>query len=139
MRIHKHHTKMQHKPSKIDPTTGSCSPVASVCSAEMKCKLPSDAGNRENEFVFTDSPSLNDTFEHAAKVATLAEHFNLTKFKTFQKNVIDNTLSGKDSIIVQPTGSGKSLCYQFPPVYQNNKAIVVSPTISLMHDQVNNN
>ena len=52
--------------------------------------------------------------------------------------MIDNTMSGKDSIVVQPTGSGKSLCYQFPPVYQNKKALVVSQTISLMNDQVNN-
>ena len=45
-------------------------------------------------------------------------------------------IKGKDSLIIQPTGSGKSLCFQFPPVYQNKKAIIITPTISLMQDQV---
>ena len=46
------------------------------------------------------------------------------------------TVKGKDSLVIQPTGSGKSLCFQFPPVYQNKKAIIITPTISLMQDQV---
>ena len=52
--------------------------------------------------------------------------------------VIDSTLQGKDSIVVQLTGSGKSLCFQFSPVYQQKKGIVVIPTISLMKDKVTN-
>ena len=48
------------------------------------------------------------------------------------------TLEGHDSLVLQPTGSGKSLCFQFPPIYENKKAIVISPTISLMQDQVTN-
>ena len=45
-------------------------------------------------------------------------------------------MEGQDTLVVQPTGSGKSLCFQFPPVYQNKKAVVITPTISLMQDQV---
>lgn len=52
--------------------------------------------------------------------------------------MIDSTLEGKDTLIIQGTGSGKSLCYQFPPVFEGKKGIVVSPTISLMEDQVEN-
>ena len=75
----------------------------------------------------------HDFFEHAARVATLAERFGLTAFK---ENIIDATLNGKDSLVIYPTSSGKSICFQFPPVYWNKKAIVVTPTISLMQDQV---
>jgi len=74
------------------------------------------------------------SFEHAARVTILAESFSLTHFNPFQEQVLDATLAGKDSIIVQPTGSGKSLCFQFPPVYEQKKAIVVIPTVSLMND-----
>ena len=45
-------------------------------------------------------------------------------------------LAGKDTLVLYPTGSGKSLCFQFPPVYLGKKAIIVTPTISLMQDQV---
>ena len=45
-------------------------------------------------------------------------------------------MDGQDTLVLYPTGSGKSLCYQFPPVYLNKKAIIVTPTISLMQDQV---
>lgn len=44
----------------------------------------------------------------------------------------------KQETVVHPTGSGKRLCFQFPPVFQDKKAIVITPTISLMQDQVYN-
>ena len=70
------------------------------------------------------------------RVGTLAEKFSLTQFKPFQKDVITQCLNGNDTIVIQPTGSGKSLCYQFPAVYSGKIAIIISPTISLMIDQV---
>ena len=82
--------------------------------------------------------SQNESFQEATLIATLAEKFGLTKFKQFQKEIILSVLEGKDTVVIQPTGSGKSLCFQFPAVYQQKKAIVVSPTISLMQDQVTN-
>ena len=111
---------------KIDQNITLSSPATSVSSKANSTSLSDVVDGDDDEFMFTDSPSLNDTFECAAKIATLAECFNLTRFKDFQRKVIDSTLSGKDSIVVQPTGSGKSLCYQFPPVYQNKKALVGS-------------
>lgn len=140
--IHKHPRKVNHKPHQLCGTnntsdSGACiyNPVSTSPSCDTSSVCDDGAFD---EYTFTDSPTLNDTFEHAARIATLAQSFDLTKFKDFQRKVIENTLNGKDSIIVQPTGSGKSLCYQLPPVYQNKKAIVVCPTISLMNDQVNN-
>ena len=51
------------------------------------------------------------SFKHASRVSTLAERFELTSFKPFQKEIIDMTIKGKDSLVIQPTGSGKSLCF----------------------------
>ena len=45
-------------------------------------------------------------------------------------------MQGKDTLVIHLTGSGKSLLFQFPPVYWNKKAIIITPTISLMRDQV---
>ena len=105
MRIHKHPKKAQHKPHKLDqnitPTASNPGTSNTTC-LSLSDKIDED----DNEFVFSDSPTLNDTFEHAARIATVAECFNLTKFKDFQRKVINNTMSGKDSIVVQPTGSG---------------------------------
>ena len=89
-----------------------------------------------DEYDIASSPSLEESFHQATLIATLAERFNLTSFKPFQKEVIDALLAGKDALVIYPTGSGKSLCFQFLPVYQNKKAIIVTPTISLMQDQV---
>ena len=66
-------------------------------------------------------------------LGTLAERFS---FKPFQREVIAHCLNGNDTIVIQSTGSGKSLCYQFPAIYTGKLAIVISPTISLMMDQV---
>ena len=129
MRIHKHPKKAEHKPHKLDQNvTAQTAPNSSTYNtANMSLSDDIDNIEDDDEFMFSDSPTLN---EHAARVATPAECFNLTKFMDFQRKVIDNTMSGKDSIVVQPTVSGKSLCYQIPPVYKNKKALVVSPTIS---------
>ena len=79
---------------------------------------------------------MDESLKHATLIATLAERFNLTSLKPFQKTVIDATLNGQDTLVIQPTGSGKSICFQFPPIYLNKKAIIVTPTISLMQHQV---
>lgn len=80
-----------------------------------------------DEFPFPSSQGLDDTFREATLVSTLAESFSLTHFKEFQKEVIKATLDGRDSVVLQPTGSGKSLCFQFPPIYENKKAVVIKP------------
>lgn len=71
----------------------------------------------------------------ATKRCTLAEKFNLTHFKPFQSNIIDAVMQKKDTLVVQPTGSGKSLCFQFPAVHTGKISLVITPTISLMQDQ----
>ena len=76
--------------------------------------------------------SQNESFQEVTLIATLAKSFGLTNFKPFHKEIILSVLEGKDTAVIQPTGSGKSLCFQFPAIYQHKKAIVVSPTIYLM-------
>ena len=73
--------------------------------------------------------------DEAAKRCVLADCFHLTHFKAFQTCVIDAVLNKRDSLVIQPTGSGKSLCYQFPAVHTKQMTLVTMPTISLMQDQ----
>lgn len=54
------------------------------------------------------SSSAEDSFQYATLIATLAERFKLTSFKPFQKTIINAALDGKDTLVLQPTGSGKA-------------------------------
>lgn len=71
----------------------------------------------------------------AAK-SVLRKHFpHVAAFRGFQEAVLTDTIAGIDVIAVMPTGAGKSLCYQFPAVFQRGVTVVVSPTLSLIDDQ----
>jgi ATP-dependent DNA helicase RecQ len=69
-------------------------------------------------------------------VAALRTHFGHQQFRPGQDRIVGAVLGGADVLAVMPTGSGKSLCYQLPAVVLPGTAIVVSPLISLMKDQV---
>ena len=62
--------------------------------------------------------------------------FGYEGFISLQQDVIENVLSGKDTLAVMPTGGGKSLCYQIPALIFDGLTVVVSPLISLMKDQL---
>src|SRR5271156_3679625 len=66
----------------------------------------------------------------------LQEHFGFDSFKDTQEPIIQNLLSGKDTFVIMPTGGGKSLCYQLPAIVSKGVAIIVSPLIALMKNQV---
>ena len=68
--------------------------------------------------------------------AALERHFGFGEFKEGQERVVSALLSGRDSLVVMPTGGGKSLCYQLPALVMDGVTIVVSPLIALMKDQV---
>lgn len=75
-------------------------------------------------------PSISDA------LTSLHEHFGFSEFREGQREVITAILEGKNAIVVMPTGSGKSLCYQLPALMFDGATVVVSPLIALMKDQV---
>src|SRR5688572_10183985 len=66
----------------------------------------------------------------------LQDHFGFDGFKGQQEAIIQSLLSGRDAFVIMPTGGGKSLCYQLPAVISKGVAIIVSPLIALMKNQV---
>ena len=66
----------------------------------------------------------------------LKKYFGFNGFKGRQEEIINNLLAGNDSFVIMPTGGGKSLCYQLPALMSQGTAIIVSPLIALMKNQV---
>ncbi|MBL7728565.1 MAG: DEAD/DEAH box helicase, partial [Dinghuibacter sp.] len=66
----------------------------------------------------------------------LKEFFGFTVFKGYQREAIESLFAGNDTFVIMPTGGGKSLCYQLPALMKPGCAIIVSPLIALMKNQV---
>ena len=66
----------------------------------------------------------------------LKENFGFSSFKNLQEPIIKNLLEGNNTFVIMPTGGGKSLCYQLPAIILDGTAIVISPLIALMKNQV---
>ena len=145
--LHAHHTIRYPLPAILYMNSSdSVSSQSNKSSTSLVASLPNEnhagtSGNADpwddNDDI-TDSPNTSQAFMEASMVMTLAEKFDLTRFRKYQKEAITALLSGQDCLVVQPTGSGKSLCFQFPAVHQNKISIVITPTISLMQDHVKN-
>src|ERR1051325_6237775 len=66
----------------------------------------------------------------------IARHWGFRSLRPLQDQAMRAVLEGRDSLVVLPTGGGKSLCYQAPAVYRGGTTVVISPLIALMKDQV---
>jgi ATP-dependent DNA helicase RecQ len=66
----------------------------------------------------------------------LQKNFGFNMFKGEQEKIIESILSGRDTFVLMPTGGGKSLCYQLPGIISEGTAVIVSPLIALMKNQV---
>tara|TARA_R110002051_G_scaffold34256_3_gene76350 strand:- start:79819 stop:82029 length:2211 start_codon:yes stop_codon:yes gene_type:complete len=75
-------------------------------------------------------------FKNVDLHSSLKKHFGFSQFKGLQEEVIRNVLKRNNTFVIMPTGGGKSLCYQLPALMQEGTAIIVSPLIALMKNQV---
>src|SRR4028119_515402 len=69
-------------------------------------------------------------------LAILQSTFGFSSFRGVQPQVVERVMAGQHTLAVMPTGAGKSLCYQVPALARPGTALVISPLIALMHDQI---
>ncbi|KAK9666893.1 hypothetical protein RND81_14G218900 [Saponaria officinalis] len=82
----------------------------------------------------TDDVDIDSNWDQKAD-SLLQKHFGYSGLKSFQKEVLSAWLSHQDCLVLAATGSGKSLCFQMPALLTGKVVVVISPLISLMHDQ----
>lgn len=91
---------------------------------------------KKNQSKTTRTKTKTNTQSGTELRKALLSHFGFKDFKGQQENAINSLLAGKDTFVIMPTGGGKSLCYQLPAMISPGVAIVVSPLIALMKNQV---
>ncbi|XP_064635504.1 serine-rich adhesin for platelets-like [Lineus longissimus] len=104
--------------------------------AEAKLKVKAAFGHegpqhQEENFSTSADYPWNEKLKTAMK-----DVFNMEKFRPLQEKTINATMSGRDCILIMPTGGGKSLCFQLPAVISDGVTLVISPLVSLMEDQL---
>src|SRR5919199_6929289 len=82
--------------------------------------------------------ALRDDYEEVvtSPLSILQRTFGFSSFRGVQERVVDRVMAGRHTLAVMPTGAGKSLCYQLPALAREGTALVISPLIALMHDQI---
>jgi ATP-dependent DNA helicase RecQ len=89
------------------------------------------------ELTYAVTTSPESTLADTAQLAdALRTHFGYDTFRGRQEDVVREIIEGRDAFVIMPTGAGKSLCYQLPALLQKGTALVISPLIALMKNQV---
>lgn len=103
--------------------------------------------NHDEKYDFShfEDQSFNDSYfeieqssDNCENTVFLREHFQLKKFRSGQKEIIEAILDDKDVFVLMPTGGGKSLCFQLPALKSKGVTLIVSPLLSLINDQIRN-
>ncbi|XP_058084367.1 ATP-dependent DNA helicase Q-like SIM isoform X2 [Magnolia sinica] len=123
--------------SKFSPHMN-CKPEPATESSQPKSNVPMPIVKLEQENGSSQYSSCNQAigtdWEHKVNIL-LQKHFGFSPLKSFQKEALEAWLANRDSLVLAATGSGKSLCFQIPAMLTGKVVVVISPLISLMHDQ----
>lgn len=104
--------------------------------AAAKPKAAKTASTKTGSIKKNSVPVITTAATDPKLAAALHEHFGFDGFKGRQEEIIQSILSGRDTFVIMPTGGGKSLCYQLPALINDGVALIVSPLIALMKNQV---
>ncbi|KAM1802118.1 hypothetical protein ACFX11_033628 [Malus domestica] len=109
-----------------------------LCASVEQCERPPSGVDHSVEVLTESSASdcldIQSDWEKTAN-SLLQKHFGYSSLKSFQKEVLAAWMAHRDSLVLAATGSGKSLCFQIPALLTGKVVVVISPLISLMHDQ----
>jgi DNA topoisomerase III len=131
--------KIQHGESQLEPFLDSISQYVRSVVGKVSQTSPVQPASAAPSTPKSDPPDLPSPkiIPNSASLTELLQNaFGFSKFRPNQEAVCQAVTAGKDALLVMPTGSGKSLCYQLPGLARGGTTLVVSPLIALMDDQV---